>query len=94
MMTNQKLFAFLATALFSSSVNAFVNTPSNSQRSYNTELLMSNDVLGNKNDAVMQRRAALGSVFGIALSVASIGQSNALDMEAFINSEVSFHTFT
>lgn len=37
---------------------------------------------------MMQRRAALGSLFGVAVAVVSVTPVNALDMEAFANREV------
>merc|ERR1719203_2658459 len=37
---------------------------------------------------MMQRRAALGSLFGVAVAVVSVTPVNALDMEAFANREL------
>lgn len=86
-MSNNKILALISTFILSYNVNALVNPLGVSQNTHmKTSLKMNLDE--ESSSVMMQRRAALGSLFGVAVAVVSVTPVNALDMEAFANREV------
>jgi len=93
-MQNKMNLALIATAFFASNCNAFMGTEvkSNAFRtniaSSQTQMTIGNDDNMEGSSSIMQRRVALASIFSAVTAAASITPANALDMDAFMNSEV------